>query len=146
MPETQTQNFKNHAKVVPAYHFVALPILVLNFVWTLKVAIKVQSFGSSVAFLVSVALIIMFFCARRFALAVQDRVIRLEMHLRLARVLPADQQSSIAALTVDQLVALRFASDGELPGLVRKVLADKIGERKAIKQMIQNWQAGNLRA
>jgi hypothetical protein len=146
MPETQTQNFKNHAKVVPAYHFVALPILVLNFVWTLKVAIKVQSFGSSVAFLVSVALIIMFFCARRFALAVQDRVIRLEMHLRLARVLPADQQSSIAALTVDQLVALRFASDGELPGLVRKVLADKIGERKAIKQMIQNWQPDNLRA
>ena len=146
MPETQTQNFKNHAKVVPAYHFVALPILVLNFVWTLKVAIKVQSFGSSVAFLVSVALIIMFFCARGFALAVQDRVIRLEMHLRLARVLPADQQSSIAALTVDQLVALRFASDGELPGLVRKVLADKIGERKAIKQMIQNWQPDNLRA
>jgi hypothetical protein len=146
VPETQTQNFKNHAKVVPAYHFVALPILVLNFVWTLKVAIKVQSFGSSVAFLVSVALIIMFFCARRFALAVQDRVIRLEMHLRLARVLPADQQSSIAALTVDQLVALRFASDGELPGLVRKVLADKIGERKAIKQMIQNWQPDNLRA
>jgi hypothetical protein len=146
MPETQTQNFKNHAKVVLAYHFVALPILVLNFVWTLKVAIKVHSFGSSVAFLVSVALIIMFFWARRFALAVQDRVIRLEMQLRLARVLPADQQASIAALSVDQFVALRFASDGELPGLVRKVLADKIGERKAIKQMIQNWQPDNLRA
>jgi Family of unknown function (DUF6526) len=146
MVQEPTQNFKNHAKVVPAYHFVALPILVLNFVWTLKVAIKVQSFGSIVAFLVSVALIIMFFCARRFALAVQDRVIRLEMRLRLQGVLPADLQTSIPVLTVAQLVALRFASDAELPGLVRKVLSDKIDDRKAIKQMIQNWQPDNLRA
>jgi uncharacterized protein DUF6526 len=146
MVQEPTQNFKNHAKVVPAYHFVALPILVLNFVWTLKVAIKVQSFGSIVAFLVSVALIIMFFCARRFALAVQDRVIRLEMRLRLQGVLPADLQTSIPVLTVAQLVALRFASDAELPGLVRKVLNDKIEDRKAIKQMIQNWQPDHLRA
>jgi Family of unknown function (DUF6526) len=146
MAQEPTQNFKNHAKVVPAYHFVALPILVLNFVWTLKVAIKVQSFGSIVAFLVSVALIIMFFCARRFALAVQDRVIRVEMQLRLQHVLPTDLQPSIPALNVSQLVALRFASDAELPGLVRKVLGDKIEDRKAIKQMIQNWQPDHLRA
>jgi Family of unknown function (DUF6526) len=146
MAQEPTQGFKNHAKVVPAYHFVALPILVVNFVWTLKVAVKVQSFGSIVAFLVSVALIIMFFCARRFALAVQDRVIRLEMQLRLQRVLPADLQTSIPALTVAQLVALRFASDAELPGLVRKVLSDKIDDRKTIKQMIQNWQPDHQRA
>ncbi len=146
MAEAPNQNFKNHTKFVPAYHFVALPILVLNFVWTLKVAIKVQSLGSIVVFLVSVALIIMFFCARRFALAVQDRVIRLEMHLRLQRLLPADLQPSIPSLTAGQLVALRFASDAELPGLVRKVLNDKIGDRKAIKQMILNWQPDNLRA
>ena len=76
----------------------------------------------------------------------QDRVIRLEMHLRLQRLLPADLQPSIPSLTAGQLVALRFASDAELPGLVRKVLDDKIGDRKAIKQMIQNWQPDNLRA
>jgi hypothetical protein len=144
MPETQ--NFKNHAKFVPAYHLVALPILVVYFAWTLRTAIRFPSFGSIITFLLSVALIIMFFCARRFALVVQDRVIRLEMQLRLARVLPADLQSSIPSLTVNQLVALRFASDAELPTLTRKVLTDKINDRKAIKAMIQNWQPDLLRA
>jgi Family of unknown function (DUF6526) len=146
MPEPQTQNFKNHAKLIPAYHLVALPILVVYFVHTLRVAIRFPSLGSIVTFLLSVALIIMFFCARRFALVVQDRVIRLEMQLRLARVLPADLQPSISSLTVNQLVALRFASDAELPTLTRKVLTDKINDRKAIKQMIQNWLPDNLRA
>jgi hypothetical protein len=146
MPETQMQNFKNHAKVVPDYIFVAAPILVLNFVWTLKMAIRFQTFGSIVSFLVSIALIILFLCARRFALTVQDRVIRLEMQLRLARLLPADLQPSIPSLTLNQLVSLRFASDAELPTLTRRVLADKIDNRKTIKGMIQNWQPDNLRA
>jgi hypothetical protein len=144
MPETQ--NFKNHAKFVPLFHFVALPILALNFIWTLRVAITVRSYGSIILFLISIALILIAFCSRRFALIVQDRVIRLEMQLRLARLLPADLQASIPALTVVQLVSLRFASDGELPGLVRKVLNDKINDRKAIKQMIRNWQPDHLRA
>jgi hypothetical protein len=146
MAEAPTQNFKNHTKFVPPYHFVALPILVLNFVWTLIVAIRFHTFGSVVSFLVSIALILVFFCARIFALKVQDRVIRLEMELRLQRLLPVDMQANIPALTVNQLVALRFASDAELPGLVRKVLSDKIDDRKAIKQMIQNWQPDHLRA
>jgi len=146
MAEAPTQNFKNHAKIVPGYHLVAAPILGLNFIWTLVVAIRVHSFGSIVSFLLSIALILMFFLLRIFSLTVQDRVIRLEMQLRLARLLPADLQPSIPALSVNQLVALRFAGDAELPGLVRKVLADQIDERKAIKQLIQNWQPDNLRA
>lgn len=146
MAQEPTQNFKNHTRFVPAYHFVAGPILILNFVWTLIVAIRVQTFGAVVAFLVSIALIIMFLLGRSFSLKVQDRVIRLEMQLRLQRVLPADLQASIPSLSPGQLVALRFASDAELPGLVRKVLNDKIEDRKAIKQMIQNWQPDNLRA
>ncbi|HEY0704089.1 MAG TPA: DUF6526 family protein [Candidatus Acidoferrales bacterium] len=145
MPEAQAQNYKNHAKFVPAFHFIAAPILGLNLVWTLWVAIRVHSFGSIVSFLVAIALILTLFLARIFPLTVQDRVIRLEMQLRLQRLLPADLQASIPALTVNQLVSLRFASDAELPGLVRKVLADKIIDRKAIKQMIQNWQPDNLR-
>ena len=146
MAQEPTQNFKNHAKVVPPYHFVAGPILVLNFVWTLIVLIRIHTFGSLVSFLVSIALIIMLLYGRSFSLKVQDRVIRLEMQLRLQRVLPADLQASIPSLTAGQLVALRFASDAELPGLVRKVLDDKIEDRKAIKQMIQNWQPDHLRA
>jgi hypothetical protein len=144
MPEAQS--FKHHAKFVPPFHFVALPILFVNFVWTLRSAIHTQSYGAIVSFLLSIALILGFFTARVSTLTVQDRVIRLEMHLRLARLLPADLQASIPSLTVSQLVALRFASDAELPALTRKVLADKIADRKAIKAMIQNWQPDNLRA
>jgi hypothetical protein len=52
----------------------------------------------------------------------------------------------IPEFTVNQLVALRFASDAELPGLAGKVLAENLQDRKTIKQMIQNWQADELRA
>jgi len=77
---------------------------------------------------------------------VQDRVIRLEERLRCERLLPADLKPRIAEFTVSQLVALRFASDAELPALARKVLDEKISERKPIKQLVKNWRADYLRA
>ncbi len=80
------------------------------------------------------------------ALKVQDRVIRLEERLRYQRLLPTDLQSRIDDFTVNQLVSLRFASDAELPGLARKVLDDKINDRKTIKQMIKVWKPDYLRA
>ena len=86
------------------------------------------------------------FCARLFALAVQDRVIRLEEHSRYARLLPADLQSRIGDFKIAQIVSLRFASDAELPALARKVLNENLQDRKQIKQMVQNWKADYLRA
>jgi Family of unknown function (DUF6526) len=80
------------------------------------------------------------------ALRVQDRLIRLEEQLRYARVLPADLQPRIGEFTIAQIVSLRFASDAELPALARKVLDGKMQDRKAIKQMIQNWKADYVRA
>ena len=142
----QTQSFENHAKIVPAFHYFVLPILTLNLGWSIYRVIHAFSVDTLISALLAMALLVLAFCARIFALTVQDRVIRLEMQLRLQRLLPADSQASIPALSVSQLVALRFASDAELPGLVRKVLNDKIEDRKAIKQMIQNWQPDNLRA
>jgi hypothetical protein len=79
-------------------------------------------------------------------LRVQDRVIRLEERLRMQRLLPADLQERIGEFAPGQLVALRFASDSELPGLARKVLDDKVAGGKAIKQMVKNWRADYLRA
>jgi hypothetical protein len=73
-------------------------------------------------------------------------VIRLEERLRYERVLPADLKPRIEEFTVSQLVALRFASDAELPGLARKVLDEKMNERKSIKQMVKNWRPDYLRA
>jgi cell division protein FtsL len=89
----------------------------------------------------AVALLILAFLARLFALGVQDRVIRLEERLRYQQLLPQDLKARINEFTTKQLVALRFASDAELPAVARKVLAEKMEERKAIKQMIQNWRA-----
>ncbi len=79
--------------------------------------------------------------ARGYSLKVQDRVIRLEMRLRLAQVLPDDLKSRVMEFTLNQLVALRFAPDAELPDLARKVLNEKIEKRADIKKLIKNWQA-----
>ena len=80
------------------------------------------------------------------ALKVQDRVIRLEERLRYERVLPSDLKARIGEFTVAQLVSLRFAGDAELPALARKVLDEKLSERKAIKQMVKTWKPDFLRA
>ena len=76
----------------------------------------------------------------------QDRVIRLEMRLRLKEVLSGDLRGRILELTPSQLIGLRFASDAELPDLVREVLANGIQDREVIKRKIRDWQADHLRA
>ena len=91
--------------------------------------------------LLAIALLVMAVLARLFALGVQDRVIRLEERIRCERLLPEDLKSRIGELTTIQMVGLRFASDAELPALARKVLDGKVNDRKAIKQMVQNWRA-----
>ncbi len=92
------------------------------------------------------AFVVLVLWARQFALAVQDRVIRLEERLRYERVLPADLQARSGELTLGQIVSLRFASDAELPALARKVLDEKLTERKAIKQLIKTWKPDYQRA
>jgi len=141
-----SQTFENHTRFVPAWHFVAAPILLLNFGFAISQIIKVQNFATVVELLLSIALLIVWAFARVFALTVQDRVIRLEMRLKLAALLPAEMRSRIPEFTVAQLVSLRFAGDDELPALARKVLDEKINDRKAIKKMIKNWQPDELRA
>jgi hypothetical protein len=142
----QTQNFANHSKLVPLFHCVVLPILFINLVSSIMHAVHSFSARSGIAVLTAVALLLLALYARGFALTVQDRVIRLEMQLRLQNLLPADLRPRIPEFTTSQLVALRFASDSELPDLARKVLAEKLAERKAIKQLIRDWQPDNLRA
>jgi hypothetical protein len=140
------QNFDNHTKLVAAWHFVAAPILLLNLGVSIYNVVKNQSFSNIVLLLLAIALLILWAFSRLFALTVQDRVIRLEMRLRLAKLLPAEMQPRIPEFTVAQLVSLRFASDAELPALAKKVLDEKINDRKAIKKMIKNWQPDELRA
>lgn len=141
------QSLKNHAKFVPAFHFFAFPVLVANAVWlTVRASRMPVSWETVMPALTGWALVTTAFLARIFALTVQDRVIRLEMRLRLRELLPPDLQPRIGEFTRAQLVALRFAGDRELPDLARRVLDDKVQDRKAIKTMIQDWQADHLRA
>jgi len=140
------QNFKNHAKLVPAFHFFVLPMLVVNFVWQIILMVRHFGVGSVIGFLTSAALIVLALYARMFALTVQDRVIRLEMRLRMQQLLPADLRARILDFSPEQLIGMRFASDAELPGLARKVLDEKIADRKQIKMLVQDWQGDYLRA
>jgi hypothetical protein len=140
------QNFENHARFVPAFHGVVLPILVINLLWSLVRLWRSFSAEAVLSLLLAVAFLLLFFYARIFALTVQDRVIRLEMTLRLQQLLPPDLKSRIPEFTVAQLISLRFAADDELPALARKVLDEKLADRKAIKRLIRNWQADELRA
>jgi cell division protein FtsL len=146
MAKGKVQSYENHARTVPVFHFVAFPIFFINVVWSAYRAFVSFSFESVLALLLAIALVLLFFYARVFALTVQDRVIRLEMTLRLRQLLPADLQSRVNDFTVAQLVSLRFASDQELPDLARKVLEEKLTDRKAIKQLIRHWQPDLLRA
>jgi hypothetical protein len=145
MASQKPQNFENHTRQVPIF-VTGMLVLMVNLGGRLYNLRNGISFGSIMAVLVALVLIPLFVTARQSTVMVQDRVIRLEMRLRLAGVLPADLQARIPEFTVDQLVSLRFASDAELPALARKVLDEKMNDRKAIKRLVKNWQADYLRA
>jgi Family of unknown function (DUF6526) len=141
------QNYSNHVKFVPTYHFFVLPVFVLNVVQSIISMVRLGlTWNGAVHFLTALALLVFAFNARVFALTVQDRVIRLEERLRFARLLPDDLKPRIEEFTPGQLVALRYASDEELPGLAHKVLNDKVTDVNAIKKMVQHWRADYLRA
>ena len=145
MHPENAQTFENHTRYVPLYHFVLFGILMINLVWSVMRIIRHPSTDGAVALLMALSFLLLFYYARHFALTVQDRIIRLEMRLRLAKVLPADLAQRVGELTVSQLIGLRFASDDEFPELVRKVLAEGISDRTAIKRMVRAWQGDYLR-
>lgn len=142
----KTQNFENHTKLVPAFHFFVMPILGLNFVSAIVHVFRAPSYWTAESLLVAIALVLLALTARMFAITVQDRVIRLEMRLRLQQALPPELRPRIPEFAVGQLLSLRFAGDAELPDLARKVLDEKLTDRKAIKKLIRDWQPDYLRA
>jgi uncharacterized membrane protein YciS (DUF1049 family) len=146
MAEKVPQTYANHARYVPAYHLVAFFLVFVNLVFTLVQIFRGPSLSTVMAALAAMALVLVWLYERVFAISVQDRVIRLEMQLRLQRVLSDDLKARIGEITKGQFVALRFASDAELPALVRKVLEEKITDQKQIKMAVKDWQADYLRA
>jgi hypothetical protein len=143
----EEQNLGNHMRIVPIFHFFAVPVIVANFIWSLvRLRTLEFTFAGIFGVIFAAALVVLVFEARLFALAVQDRVIRLEERLRYAQVLSADLQARTSELTVNQIVSLRFASDAELSALMRKVLDEEVTARKPIKQQIKRWRPDYMRA
>ena len=140
------QTYKNHARLLPPFHFFVLPVLLLNLLYQIRLSFGASTLGSVWAVVVALALLTLAVLSRVQANTVQDRVIRLEMRMRLRELLPADLQARIHDLTPRQLVALRFACDAELPELVREVLAGKLSTQKEIKTRVRDWQGDWLRA
>jgi hypothetical protein len=141
------QSFANHVRWVPAFHYFVMPVMALNFGWSIyRWKVAGFSLDAFISVLTAAALLMLMAYARMFALKVQDRVIRLEERLRLEKLLPADLQPRIGEFTPGQLVAMRFASDAELAALARKVLTDNVRSARAIKQMVQTWRGDYLRA
>ncbi len=139
------QTYKNHVKFVPIFHYVLLPILLVNFLAMAYHAWRTPNRFTGWAVVMAFAFIVMAVLGRVFALTAQDRVIRLEERLRMREVLPADLQPRIREFTPEQLIGLRFASDAELPGLCAAVLRDNVQKRDAIKKMVKEWRADLLR-
>lgn len=140
------QTYQNHARLFPLFHMVVLPIMAGNFLYSVYRLVTTPSFGTLWGAILAFGLATLALTARVMALTVQDRVIRLEMQLRLMRVLPPDLQGRIAAIKRGQFVALRFASDDELPDLVREISDGRLLTPKDIKLRVKRWQPDWLRA
>jgi len=139
MAEKKPQTFANHTRLDPLFHFVALPIFILAVIVGIVHFIWRPSLHTGAFFVVSVAAAIALLKTRLYALKVQDRVIRLEERLRLSSLLSEPLRSRIPELTEGQLIALRFASDAEVPKLVERVLSEKLSPAD-IKKAIQTWR------
>jgi Family of unknown function (DUF6526) len=144
---TQTQSFSNHKRNYPLFHFVASPLLSIYLVYAVYTFVKAPSLASGMTVVLAAGVVAALFASRVMALTVQNRVIRLEMAMRLQRVLgPAAAADALARLPVGRLIALRFASDAELPGLVARVLSQELSTNVQVKQAIREWQGDFLRA
>ena len=143
----ETQNFSNHKRSFPLFHFVAAPLLFIYLVYTIYSLVRAPSLATIMGVVLAAGVVAMLFASRIMALTVQNRVIRLEMTLRLQRVLgPAAAADALAKLPLGRLIALRFASDAELPGLIARVTSRELRTSAQVKEAIREWQPDLLRA
>jgi hypothetical protein len=139
-----TQSLQNHARFDPLVHFFIIPVFFFTSVWQIYRLVREPSLESAWLVVLSLALLMAGFKIRLYSLKVQDRVIRLEERLRLSLLLSEPLRSRINDLTAGQLVAIRFASDAEVPGLVEKAVAGKMAPTD-IKKEIVNWRPDYFR-
>jgi Family of unknown function (DUF6526) len=142
----ELQSYDHHTRWDPPFHFFILPVFVIGLIMTLIHFFAHitegefrDHFHDFLLILLAAACLLLVFKVRTYSLKVQDRVIRLEERLRLAQLMPEPLRSRIPELTVDQLCALRFASDAEVAKLAERALNEKLS-RADIKKAIQTWR------
>jgi hypothetical protein len=137
--EKKPQSLQNHTKLDPSFHLFLMPVALLLLIAAIYNLYQNLTLSAVAHLVAAVWAIIALFKIRLYALKVQDRVIRLEERLRFEKLLPPALNARFYELTEQQIIALRFASDGEVPGLVEKTLAGSLPP-KGIKQAVQNWR------
>lgn len=138
------QTYANHTRLDPGFHFFILPVAGINVVATIWNVIRNPSLAAGWFVVLAIAAAVAVVKVRTYPLKAQDRIIRLEERLRLAQLLPGPLRSRVGDLTEAQLVALRFASDGEVPALAEKALGSGMSQ-KEIKRAIASWRADYFR-
>jgi hypothetical protein len=140
------QTYTTHRRYFPLFHYIALPILLANVAVAVGHAIRRPSLWNAWLVLVSLGLVAGLVASRASTLYVQNRLIALEMRLRLAATLPPELRTRIPELRLRHLIALRFAGDAELPGLVERCLRGELATADAIKREIRDWRPDFARA
>jgi len=145
MTET-TQSYDNHRRVFPLYHLFALPVLLAHVIVTVVGAVREPSAWTVWMVVVALGLAAAAVANRASTLIVQNRLIGLEMRLRLATVLPVELCQRIPELDIKQLVGLRYAGDAELAGLVERCLRGELATADAVKRAVRQWRPDYVRA
>jgi hypothetical protein len=143
MSEKTPQNLQHHARTDPWFMSAGI-VVYANLIVAVVSLIRRPSFDHGWIVIVSLAASVLALRIRQYPLKVQDRLIRLEERLRLQALAPPEWQTKILLLSEDQLIGLRFASDGEVVALAQQALDEKLG-RKQIKERIRVWRPDEWR-
>lgn len=145
MAEKLPQNYANHVRTHPPFHFFLMPAALVLLILVIVNAVRhPDTLESWILVLIGVMTPVAVLLIRINPLRVQDRVIRLEERLRCETLLSAALKARLNELEASQITALRFASDQELSGLVDKALNSKMAG-KDIKKAIVTWRADTFR-
>ena len=142
---TTPQTFANHTRLHAPFHFFVVPVMLINFIWSVVQFVRAPDLNSGWWIMVSLALLVLTFLVRLNPLKVQDRIIRLEEKLRYQQLLSSPVLQKAGTLGTGQMIALRFAGDDELEELVEAVLAGKLTKGVEIKRAIKHWRADTFR-
>lgn len=137
----QQQTYANHVRYHAPFHYFLSPLMLLLLIWSVAQVVRHPGWETAMGLVLTLVLVVTAFLTRIYAMKVQDRVIRLEEHQRFARLLPAETaRLATEKIPLRLVIALRFASDEELPGLVAKVLNGSLAQPAEVKKAIQAWR------